>query len=206
MEYKHFTIKEAMTKIHEGRLYLPAIQRKFVWTHGQIERLFDSIMRDYPIGTFLFWMVEKDRFNEYAFSRTFMLLSLISPHLKFRQIQFHQDHIHPHSGFSKDKLKSLELDEERMADWQDKRDCLPNLQLLEGKENQSKNKKPFIEWLKEEFPNLDDRRVFLKTNRIPQETVSFDLMDFDAFFDARKSKLKEELAAILAVANQPVQA
>lgn len=56
MEYQHWTIKEAMNRIGAKKLYLPAIQRKFVWDAWQIERLFDSIMRDYPIGTFLFWM------------------------------------------------------------------------------------------------------------------------------------------------------
>ena len=108
--------------------------------------------------------------------RTFMLLSLISPHLKFHQIQFHQDHIHPHSGFSKTKLKSLKLDEERMVDWQNKRDCLPNIQLLEGKENQSKNKKPFREWL-EELVDLEEgiRRTIEwmeENDKISKKTVS----------------------------------
>lgn len=35
--------------------YLPNIQRKFVWKEEQIERLFDSILREYPIGTLLIW-------------------------------------------------------------------------------------------------------------------------------------------------------
>ena len=51
MEYQHWTIKEAMHRIGAKKLYLPAIQRKFVWGAPQIEQLFDSIMRDYPIGT-----------------------------------------------------------------------------------------------------------------------------------------------------------
>jgi hypothetical protein len=33
LEYKHFTITQAMTKIRDGKLYLPAIHRKFVWAH-----------------------------------------------------------------------------------------------------------------------------------------------------------------------------
>ena len=39
----------------EGGFWLPNIQRSFVWTEEQICRLFDSIMRDYPIGTLLVW-------------------------------------------------------------------------------------------------------------------------------------------------------
>lgn len=38
-----------------GGFWLPNIQRKFVWSEDQIERLFDSIMREYPISTLLVW-------------------------------------------------------------------------------------------------------------------------------------------------------
>lgn len=38
-----------------GGFWLPKIQRSFVWSEDQIERLFDSIMREYPISTFLVW-------------------------------------------------------------------------------------------------------------------------------------------------------
>jgi uncharacterized protein with ParB-like and HNH nuclease domain len=39
----------------EGGLWLPNIQRPFVWTEEQICRLFDSILREYPISTLLVW-------------------------------------------------------------------------------------------------------------------------------------------------------
>lgn len=38
-----------------GGLWLPNIQRPFVWSEEQIQRLFDSIMREYPISTLLVW-------------------------------------------------------------------------------------------------------------------------------------------------------
>ena len=34
----------------DGGYWLPNIQRPFVWKEDQIERLFDSILREYPIG------------------------------------------------------------------------------------------------------------------------------------------------------------
>ena len=46
---------------------LPAIQRDLVWDTSQVERLFDSLMRDYPIGSFLFWNVEKTRSKDFQF-------------------------------------------------------------------------------------------------------------------------------------------
>lgn len=38
-----------------GGFWLPNIQRNFVWDEEQIQRLFDSIMREYPISTLLVW-------------------------------------------------------------------------------------------------------------------------------------------------------
>lgn len=39
----------------EGGFWLPNIQRPFVWSEDQICRLFDSILREYPISTLLIW-------------------------------------------------------------------------------------------------------------------------------------------------------
>ncbi|EHV2938387.1 DUF262 domain-containing protein, partial [Enterococcus faecalis] len=38
-----------------------------VWKPEQIERLFDSIMKGYPIGSFLFWNVQNENINKYEF-------------------------------------------------------------------------------------------------------------------------------------------
>lgn len=68
------TIKEAVENIHTKKYLLPAIQREVVWDVDQIGRLFDSLMRDYPIGSFLFWHVEKkntDKYQFYEFVREF---------------------------------------------------------------------------------------------------------------------------------------
>lgn len=61
------TVKEAVDNVHAKEYLLPAIQRELVWTPYQIELLFDSLMRDYPVGSFLFWHVEKRRTNNYQF-------------------------------------------------------------------------------------------------------------------------------------------
>ena len=39
----------------EGGFWLPNIQRPFVWSEEQMCRLFDSILREYPISTLLVW-------------------------------------------------------------------------------------------------------------------------------------------------------
>lgn len=66
---KPITIKEAVNAISEQEFILPAIQREFVWNTRQIELLFDSIMRDYPISTFLFWHVKAEHVDRFKFYR-----------------------------------------------------------------------------------------------------------------------------------------
>lgn len=55
------TIKEVIKYIDERKYLLPSIQREFVWNTDQIERLFDSIMQEYPINAFLFWEVHRNQ-------------------------------------------------------------------------------------------------------------------------------------------------
>ena len=52
------SIWEATEKIKNGKFIIPAFQRQFVWNMEQIEKLWDSILLDYPISNFLFWHVD----------------------------------------------------------------------------------------------------------------------------------------------------
>ncbi|MEK4535454.1 DUF262 domain-containing protein [Peribacillus sp. FSL K6-1552] len=52
------SIYEALQNIKDGKYVMPAFQRQFVWGMEQIEKLWDSILLDYPIATFLFWRVD----------------------------------------------------------------------------------------------------------------------------------------------------
>jgi hypothetical protein len=61
------TIKKALDAIHARDYLLPAIQREFVWKPDQICQLFDSLMRRYPIGAFLFWKVTTEHSRDFVF-------------------------------------------------------------------------------------------------------------------------------------------
>jgi hypothetical protein len=61
------TIAEAIKRIQTQDLVLPAIQREFVWEEPQITRLFDSLLRGYPIGSFLSWKIEPSTAAEFRF-------------------------------------------------------------------------------------------------------------------------------------------
>ncbi|NCT95946.1 MAG: DUF262 domain-containing protein [Comamonadaceae bacterium] len=61
------TVAEAIMAIKSHKYLLPAIQRDFVWSADKTIALFDSLMRGYPVGSFLFWRVDAATSTSYAF-------------------------------------------------------------------------------------------------------------------------------------------
>jgi uncharacterized protein with ParB-like and HNH nuclease domain len=49
-KYEHL-----FTDIDTGRIKIPQFQREFVWSKEQTAKLIDSIIKGFPIGTFIFW-------------------------------------------------------------------------------------------------------------------------------------------------------
>jgi len=59
MSHKSDHLNTILNKINAaGGYFLPAIQRKFVWSDKKIVALFDSVMRGYPIGSLLIWKTQ----------------------------------------------------------------------------------------------------------------------------------------------------
>ena len=54
------SIINLLNQIRNEEIVLPAIQRDFVWSEDQVQRLLDSIMRGYPIGIILLWETYED--------------------------------------------------------------------------------------------------------------------------------------------------
>lgn len=61
------SIEEMLTAIHKREYLMPAIQREFVWDVNQITKLVDSLMRGYPVGSFLLWEVKPETAQSYTF-------------------------------------------------------------------------------------------------------------------------------------------
>jgi hypothetical protein len=64
MQNKKLSIRKIVSYLNDGEaegggFWLPNIQRPFVWSEDQIARLFDSIMREYPISTLLVWKTKE---------------------------------------------------------------------------------------------------------------------------------------------------
>lgn len=50
-----FPLEDIVGEVLEGRVRIPDFQRKFKWQWEDVRRLFDSIVRGYPIGSLLLW-------------------------------------------------------------------------------------------------------------------------------------------------------
>ncbi len=147
--------------------------RTLKYTSEDIDSLFDT----YEIGAY-----------------TFMILSLLYPNLKFGQKGFHQDHMHPHTLFETEKISNLNLPDgtvissDTISEWQRRRNTLANLQLLEGRENEEKNKTPLEEWLKKP----ENKGV----KYLPKD-ISYSLSNFEEFMEKRQEIMSSELKKIL---------
>lgn len=61
------TIREAIHRIGNNEYLLPSFQREYVWSANQVETLFDSLMKGYPISSMLFWKVKGEAKSKYRF-------------------------------------------------------------------------------------------------------------------------------------------
>jgi len=130
----------------------------------------------------------------------FLVLSFLYPNLRYGQVKFHQDHIHPASQFTEAKLNAYKIPTDKHKIFLENRDRLPNLQLMEGLENIRKNKTPFKEWLSGKDDNgnpiVQDRDKFLTDNYI-DKSQDLEFTDFEDFIKNRRTKLETELKKLL---------
>lgn len=59
MPYACRTIGDVIDDVNRSYL-LPAIQRPYVWSSAQVVALFDSLLKGYPISSFMFWAVDEE--------------------------------------------------------------------------------------------------------------------------------------------------
>ena len=76
------SLGEIMRDMKDGNIRIPRFQRDFVWGHQKTAALFDSMSREYPIGTFFLWKAPA-KYNE---------LIRIVEDLDQANLEQHQDH------------------------------------------------------------------------------------------------------------------
>ncbi len=136
-KYQSITIKEAMNNVATNQYLLPAIQRKFIWEISQVEMLFDSILRNYPINSFMFWKITDTKIkNDYKF---YMFI-------KDYARKFHEDNLDAPTRLLKNDFYAVIDGQQRMTSlyvgligsyrlkrpnkrWKDNEDAMPTRKL-----------------------------------------------------------------------------
>ena len=136
---------------------------------------------------------EDEEFEElldmwYGNSLTFALLSLLFPFVDLRN-QFHIDHIFPRSRFTRQRLKSACVQDDKIDSFISLRDGLANLQLLGGPENEEKRAKMPAKWLSQMYGDSTDSRQDCQDRHMLGD-VPESIAKFDVFYKARRARLK----------------
>lgn len=177
-KYENTTISKIMEEINI-KYFLPDIQRPYVWTPEQIYALYDSIMRGYPISTFLFWEAPAN------------IIDILTPRYEFLTAN-KKEYIDKVNTDMKKEIYSLVLDgQQRLTslfltlkgNFVIKNKLMDlYLNILSG-ENEDENGNLF----EFKFFNVDlklgnifndDNKIWIKVKHIYSYTVDFDLEDF----------------------------
>lgn len=59
IEVKGGQLVNLIADVETGRYRIPQFQREFVWSKSKVRELFDSIYREFPIGSFFLWDAER---------------------------------------------------------------------------------------------------------------------------------------------------
>lgn len=117
----------------------------------------------------------------------FLYLDWININLKYEL-----DHLHPYSRF--DETKPVAVSMEDWLIWRSNRNRLPNLQLLEGRINASKNAMSLMRYYND--MNAEQQEKFRKQAMIP-ENVPLNIEHFGDFYNRRKEILADRIKALL---------
>ena len=119
-----------------------------------------------------------------------------------KQLSLHQDHMHPETICKSDKKikdNTKNLSETQIEFIKKYYNSIPNLQLLEGTINESKNKKPLESWINEQFKNdPSGKKDYLNRNFV-DDNINLDLSNFEEFFDNRKNNMSKKLKKIFKI-------
>lgn len=109
-----------------------------------------------------------------------------------RNFKYEQDHLHPYDRFDRTKPVTVSMDDWRR--WRSNRNRLPNLHLLEGRSNGSKNAMSLVDYYND--MNDEQKAVFCKEALIP-ERVSLEFENFEEFYEKRKALLSNRIRQLL---------
>lgn len=162
--------------------------------HFPVDKIAKHIKRDLTVGEeFIQELLGIQKDDRYAFP----ILALLNPQLDYKNNDFHLDHLHPISGFTKKAATELKLSPDKheiflSPEWNN---SIVNLQMLDSNENKSKKAKTLEEWIEIET-RRKERVSFLDRCLIPPK-ASLALRDFPAFAAQRDALLAKKLTELL---------
>jgi hypothetical protein len=133
--------------------------------------------------------------SKYGSKRLFPLLALLYPGVDVRK-EFHEDHVFPKARFTRRTLLEEQVPESALAEYSDKVDRLPNLQLLEGSINIDKSAEMPLLWVTAQYPEESPREAWLAANDLSGLPPS--ILDFPTFYAMRRERMKARLTRLLA--------
>ena len=135
----------------------------------------------------------------YGGGRTWAVLATLFDHVDTR-MQYHVDHVFPQAQLDARSLKLAKTPEgtrlysdELIQELQEKRDLLPNLELLPGPENIGKSDTAPDAWVIDHYPGSDEQASFLKANALPG-ALPHGPTDFLSFYEERRKMLVTRIA------------
>lgn len=120
------------------------------------------------------------------------VLYFLSLDWRNKNYKYEQDHLHPYARFDGVPPFSVSMDDWRK--WRNNRNRLPNIHLLEGRSNGSKNDMRLVDYYND--MNEEQKENFCKEAIIPKG-VSFEFEKFEDFYEKRKALLKEKIRELL---------
>ena len=130
--------------------------------------------------------------------RLYALLTLLFPFMDSSH-EYHIDHIFPYARFNDDSLRTAGVPEDRFGEYKEKMNRLGNFQLLSVQENLAKSDKLPIDWLNEmTFPTdagNESREGYTERRLLIGLPAGLD--GFEAFYEARRDRLKERIKRLL---------
>ena len=173
-------------------------------TLNQMREVVDKVGDKYPVMELSdklkvdlsFTGIELDKLLSYNYGTrySYLILSLIYPGRDWKDKTFNEDHIYPQASFRTKDLRKRGLSDEAIEQYQSVYNSIANLELLEDRENKSKNATPFDEWIKSRDENFKTR------HQIPE----MDDYGYDHFMDFIQARKKLIKAAIRKAAFEKV--
>lgn len=111
-----------------------------------------------------------------------------------KNFRYEQDHLHPESRFHESQPYGVTMEE--WKHWRQTRNRLPNLHLLEGRSNGSKNNMRLVDYYND--MNDEQKEVFHSQAIIPSsDIVSLEFEDYINFYEERKRLLTTKIKELL---------